>query len=204
MAESAADRINRSMNRLDAITGHLAERSARELREWKRADSAAEDWRRDQMRKHADRCNQHQVRYDSMFEPFGKRAPQPEADAYPPTYRRDLFRVGQSMLPSDHDLTGFDPEDLDGAVIIPMEEKLFEALRQQAAEPTGDNLPENPDDPRARREVRDDSGRVTVVYKAKNSFIKYMPSHAQRVLRLMNPKTGQVLFGPPFPMMPGR
>jgi hypothetical protein len=174
-SQDVLDRLSRVTSKLDAMADYQYHKAKRDIAEWKRADSVAEDWRRDTMRKHADRCGEHQVRYDSMFEPFGKRAPQPEADDFPPTYRRDLFRVGQSMLPSDHDLVGFDPNDLDGTVIAPMEEKLFEALRQQAEEPTGDNVPQSPWDPKARREVFDDSlQRKIVTYVAKESFIKAM------------------------------
>jgi hypothetical protein len=145
-AAETLDRLNRATSKLDALSDYQYHKAKRDIAEWKRADSAAEDWRRDTMRRHADRCGQHQVRYDSMFEPFGKRAPQPEADAYPPDYRRDLFRVGQSMLPSDHDLVGFDPNDLDGTVIRPDGGEAVRGLarasgkpdrRQRAAKPMG-------------------------------------------------------------------
>jgi hypothetical protein len=116
-----------------------------------------------------------------------------------------LFKLAQSYLPSGHPLAALDPHDLDGTIIIPLEEQLMGALRQEAEEPTGDNLPESPDDPRAKREVFDDSlGRKVTVYKARTSFIKAMGRPGLKVLRVMNPNTGQVLYGPPFPQMPGR
>jgi hypothetical protein len=60
---------------------------------------------------------------------------------------------------------------------------MFEALREQAESPTGDNLPPTPDHPKAKREVFDDSlGRKVVVYKARESFIKSMGRPARRVL----------------------
>jgi hypothetical protein len=208
-AQDTLDRLNRSIDRLDrwrdAMGDYQYAKAKRDIAQWRADDSEAEDWRRSKMRKHADRCADHQRCYDEAFEPFGKRAPEPEADAYPPDYRRKLFAIGQSMLPTDHELAQIgDPRDLDRSAIIPFEQQLFEALRKEAEQPTGDNLPESPDDPRARREVRDDSGRVAIIYKAKNSFIKGMGRPGMRVLRFCNPKTGQVLFGPPFPVMPGR
>jgi hypothetical protein len=158
------------------------------------------------MRKHADRCLEHQRNYAEAFEPDGKRAPQPEADAFPPEYRRRLFAIGQSMLPSDHELAQIgDPRDPDGSAIIPFEKQLFDALRKEAEEPTGDNLPEDVNDPRAKREVFDDSlGRKVITYKAKNSFIRNFVRPAHRVLRFIDPGKGIVLYGPPFDKVPAR
>jgi hypothetical protein len=175
MSESAADRINRSMNRLDVVTAHLAERSARELRQWRNDDADLEDLRRERARRDAERCVEHQKRYDDVFGLFGQRAPEPKAGSFPPDYRRDLFRNGQDMLPDGHEMTGFHPRDLDGSMIVPFEQKLIDALTAEAENPTGSNVPQSPWEPRARREVFDDSlSRKIVVYKAKESFIKAM------------------------------
>jgi hypothetical protein len=212
MPTAAQDLIDRLRHRVDQLDRWRSatvpvelERNRRQIAEWRRADAIEAEEQRDRARRDSARCDRHQRVYDEAFGAHGKTAPPPLADEHPPTYRRRLFSIGQSMLPSDHELVGFDPEDLDGHVIAPFEGKLFDALKEQAEQPSGDNLPESPDDPRARREVFDDSlQRKITVYKAKNSFIKYMPSHAQRVLRLMNPKTGQIYFGPPFDKVPGR
>jgi hypothetical protein len=174
-AQSTLDKVNRVARKLDALTDVAFERARRDLRQWRADDSEAEDWRRDRMRRDAARCGEHQVRYDTAFEPHGKKAPSPLADDHPPDYRRRLFAIGQSMLPSDHELAQFDPNDLDRTVIIPFEKQLFDALRKEAENPSGDNLPETVDDPRARREVYDDdTGRKVIVYKAKQSFIKQL------------------------------
>jgi hypothetical protein len=174
-AQDTLDRLNRTTRKLDALADFNYLKAKREIAQWRADDSEAENWRRDQMRKHAARCDEHQQNYDREFEAFGKKAPPPLADDFPPDYRRRLFTIGQSLLPSDHELAQFDPHDLDKSVIAPFEQKLFEALREQAANPTGDNLPETVDDPRARREVYDDdTGRKVIVYKAKQSFIKQL------------------------------
>lgn len=40
------------------------------------------------------------------------------------TYRHRLFAIDQSMAPSGHELTSFDPSELDGAAIISFERQL--------------------------------------------------------------------------------
>jgi hypothetical protein len=195
-AQSTIEKINRTNERIDRLFNARADA----------ANSEFERERRDTMRRHADRCGEHQARYDSAFEPFGKRAPQAAADAFPPDYRRDLFRQGLSMLPSDHDLVGIDPhEDLGSGAIVPMEAKLFEALREQAENPTGDNRADSVNDPKARRVTVDpDTGQRVITYKARRSFIRDFAAPVRHVLRLMDPNKGVVLYGPPFPRMPGR
>jgi hypothetical protein len=193
---TSADRLARSLDRS----------VAREYAAFRADESEGEAWRRGQMRRHADRCVDHQRRYDEVFEALGRRAPPPEADAFPPDFRRDLFRLGQSYLPSDHELVQIgDPRDLDGSAIIPFEKQLLAALREQAESPTGDNLPESPNDPKAKREVFDDSlGRKVTTYKARKSFIHDFVRPALRVVRLVDPKKGIVIWGQPFDRVPGR
>jgi hypothetical protein len=205
-AQDTLDRVNRTARKLNALAEFNYLKAKRQFAEWRADDAEAENWRRDMMRKHADRCLAHQSRYDEAFEPFGKRAPQPEADAFPPDYRRKLFAIGQSMLPSDHELTQIgDPRDLDGGAIVRFEKQLFDALRKEAETPTGDNRADSVNDPKARREIVDpDTGRRTIQYFAKNSFIKDFVRPALRVLRLMDPVKGIVLHGPPFDRVPGR
>jgi hypothetical protein len=143
------------------------------------------------------RCGEHQRRYDESFAAFGKKAPPPLADDRPPAYRRRLFSIGQSMLPSSHKLVGFKAADLDGHVIRPYEEMLLEALAAEAATPSGDNLPENVNDPRAKREVLDDStGARTVTFHAKRSFIHGLSRPGRRVAMLGPRRVGGVMFPP--------
>jgi hypothetical protein len=60
---------------------------------------------------------------------------------------------------------------------------LFEAVKSEAENPTGDNLPQSPDDPRAKRIIFDDSlGRSVVTYKARESFIKGLSRPARRII----------------------
>jgi hypothetical protein len=195
-AAEALDRIHRTNARLDRILDARADA----------ADSAAEQERRDTMRRHADRCADRRLRYDAAFEPFGKRAPEPMADSFPPDYRRDLFKTAQNYLPSDHPLSGVDPHEEIGASAMPvMEAQLFEALREQAARPTGDNRADSVNDPRARRvHIDPDTGAKEIHYVARKSFIADYAAPVRRVLRIQDPNSGRVLFGPAYPTMPGR
>jgi hypothetical protein len=194
-AEPIHDRIRRSFDRFDTVNAAIARRISDQYR----ADAAdreaeqaeREQARRDRLRRWADRCDQHQRRYDAVFEGFGRRAPEPAADAHPPSYRRDLFRIGQSMLPSGHDWAKGDPDDIGPSAIAAMEEQLLQALREQAERPTGDNVPQTVDDPRAKREVFDDSlGRKVTVYKARRSFIHDFTRPAVRAI-IHNPHIDQ-------------
>jgi hypothetical protein len=111
--------------------------------------------------------------------------------------------VAQTLLPDGHALTKFDPRDLDRSAIVPMEITLFEALDEQAARPTGSNLPLSPDDPRARREVTDSMGTKKIEFHARTSFIKDMNRTGRKVLRLIDPVRGFVLIGPQLPSARG-
>jgi hypothetical protein len=191
-AQSTIEKINRTNERIDRMLNARADSY----------NSEAERERRDTMRRHADRCTAHQARYDSAFEPFGKRAPQAAADAFPPDYRRDLFRVGQSMLPSDHELAGVDPHDEIGpSAIAAMEAQLLQALREQAENPTGDNRADSVNDPRARRVVVDpDTGQRVTHYIAKRSFIRDFAAPVRHVLRISDGK--RAIWGAPYSYKP--
>jgi hypothetical protein len=191
-AQAAIDKINATSRKIDALLAARADA----------ADSAAERERRDTMRRHADRCGEHRLRYDAAFEPFGKRAPEPAADAFPPDYRRDLYRMGQSMLPSNHELVGVDPrEELTPSAIVPMEAKLLEALREQAERPTGDNRADSVFDPKAKRvHIDPDTGAKQISYLAKNSFVKDFARPGLRVLRFSDGK--KALWGAPYSYRP--
>jgi hypothetical protein len=188
-ADAIANRIDRSMSRLDAASGALAIRLQQQIR----ADAAAEaEQERDRLRRDAALCAKHQRKYDDLFQRFNKRAPEPRADDDPPDYRRQLFRIGQTMLPSGHELTGFDPRELNGSAIIPFEKQLFDALAKEAEEPSGDNLPQTVDDPRAKRERTDDMGAKFIEYRAR-SFITDMGRRGMRVAAVYG-KNGDVIY----------
>ena len=204
MTSPAMARIDASMQRLDHVIDQRLRREEQALAadnaERRRADAAMAEEAREQVRRDADRSVRHQTRYDSVFEKHGRRAPQPAADASPPDYRRELFAIAQSMLPSDHWLAKVDPSEIDGTAIGPMEKLLLAACAAEAETPSFDNLPDSVDSPRAKLERTDSAtGERSIVWRAKRSFISDLSRPAQTVMRIVDPKKGIVLQGPDFP-----
>jgi hypothetical protein len=194
-ADRLTDRIDRIDRRLDLAADAALERARRDVKAMRRADALDQEEARSKARRDAERCARHQLVYDQAFQKFGRRAPEPAVDAHPPTYRRKLFSDGQNLLPDGHSLTRFDAADLDGSSVPVLERQLIEELDREAEAPSGSNLPESPDDPRARREVANSMGAKKTEYHARTSFIKDMGRAGRRVLRLVDPRDGRVLLG---------
>jgi hypothetical protein len=164
-----------------------------------RADDAAErEQRRDEVRRHADRCRQHQEKYDAAFQGFGMKAAPPRSDAFPPDYRRELFKRGQDLLPSDHPLTQFNPEDIGGDAIAELERQLIEALDRESTEPSGDNIPP-PGAPMREVTKVDSTGVKKTEFFGAESFIKSLGRPGRRVARIVHVPTSRVLWGRQFP-----
>jgi hypothetical protein len=192
------DRISSIDRKLDLLTDTQLERARRDVRDMRRADALDQEEARSKARRDAERCARHQSVFDQAFKMFGKRAAEPTADAHPPTYRRKLFADGQRLLPDGHRLTTFAADSLDGSSIPVLEEQLLSALREEAETPSGSNLPESPDDPRARHERTDSMGGKTVEFHARESFIKDMNRSGRRVARIIHAPSGRVIWGPQF------
>jgi hypothetical protein len=190
---SLTSELQRAEARLNALINAKADQEEARAR----ADAvAAAQERRDRVRRDADRCSAHQARYDGVFTKFGKRAPLALADSAPPDYRRKLYALAQTMLPSDHTLAGIDPEELDGTAIGPFEELLFKALDAEAEKPSEENLPETVADSRAKFETFDlDSGARKIEWRAKESFIKGLSMEPKRVAMLVTNR-GNAVFRP--------
>jgi hypothetical protein len=81
------------------------------------------------------------------------------------------------------------------------ERQLFEALRSQAENSTGNNRADSVNDPKARREVVDpDTGRKEIRYIAKRSFIRDFAAPVRHVLRFSDGK--RALWGAPYSYRP--
>jgi hypothetical protein len=198
------DRIDRIDRRLDLAADAALERARRDVKAMRRADALDAEEERSKARRDRARCGEHQSRYDSVFAKHGVRAPAPAVDARPPTYRRQLFTQAQSLLPSsDHPLNRFDAAYLDGSTIPELERQLLEAVEAQGENPTGDNLPLDVSDPRARREVADSMGAKKMEYHAKRSFIADLNRTGRKVARIIDAPRGRVIWGVQFPHTPG-
>jgi hypothetical protein len=189
------DRVGAATRRLDLVADAALERARYDVRAMRRADDAEREEQREQARRDRARCAEHQARFDERFTRHSVKAPLPAADEAPPTYRRRLFGIGQSLLPSGHELTGLDAADLDKSAIVEFERQLFDALDEEAESPSGSNLPKTVDDPRAKRERMDSAGGKTVTWHAKQSFIKGMMRPARRVLAFHG-RDGQIIYPP--------
>jgi hypothetical protein len=76
-----------------------------------------------------------------------------------------------------------------------IEPYLHDAAKLQADKPHRSSLP--PAGQFVERVRVDDQGHTRREFFGKESFIKSMSSPGRRVMRLINPKTGEVLLGPP-------
>jgi hypothetical protein len=109
----------------------------------------------------------------------------------------------QDKLPDGHDLVRVNADELDSDIIDQFEQMLFEAAQRESEEPSGSNLPETVDDPRARHERMDAAtGMRKIEFAAKESFIKGLNRRGRRVLRLVDPRGPRVLLGAPWPTPP--
>jgi hypothetical protein len=186
------DRANATDRRYDAAKAAISdERDRRWLHEQRRADAVEEDEERARLRRDGDLCLKHQTNYDQAFGPFGRKAAPPQSGESAYDYRRRLFTQAQSMLPDRHRFADMRAGDLDGHVLPPMEGELFKALGEEAKSPSGSNLPEDPSDRKARRDVLDDStGLRHTEFRAKRSFIYNMSRPGRIVARLGPQRTG--------------
>jgi hypothetical protein len=153
----------------------------------------AEEARREQERKDMARCRQHQQKYDEQFQRLGQRAPLPLADEAPPSYRRRMFALGQSMLPRDNGLAAIDPRGLDGSAIIPFESELFGALDREAEHPQ--NLPD--DGSLVERHRTDALGQKFIEFYGKRSFIADLGRRGQKVVGIFG-KDGAAVWPPAY------
>jgi hypothetical protein len=195
-------RLSSIDRKLDLAVDAQLERARRDVADMRRADAIDAEERREKARRDAERCLEHQRAYDDSFQKFGRRAPAPAADDRARDYRRRLYAIGQSMLPSGHALTKFDPEDIDGTAIQPLEAQLLEALDREATEPTGDNVPGEGEPLREITKIDSATGGKKTEFYGE-SFIKSLGRPGRKVRRLVDPRNGRVLLGQAWSTPPG-
>jgi hypothetical protein len=84
-----------------------------------------------------------------------------------------------------------------------LEAQLLGELEREGDQPTGSNLPQSPDDPRAMHERTDSLGGKTITFEARESFIKSLGRPGRKVLRIFDAGRGRVIWGPQFPPASG-
>jgi hypothetical protein len=212
---------------VDAI-GRKAVATAEKVEEHQRALDGLSQWlnRQDEQRRrqeqndqrsqemiNAQAMNDMRVRYDPIFETFGQQTPQPSADDTPASFQKHLMRsVQQKLSPSDErradasspttvaDLAKVPLDNLPRTARHAVESSLLSAAQLQAQNPHFSTLP--PSGFVTRHNTDPETGKRVTSYFGRQSFIKDFSTPARRVHRILNQKTGHVLFGPPFPRIP--
>ena len=127
------------------------------------------------------------------------RTPAPVDDEAPAAYRRRLFnRLARKLSP--HELAEIRADDVSTSPVVMdrFEAMLLEAAQAEGLTPSLDNLPDD-GSMLMRTRTDEDTGFKSNNFYGKRSFIADLSRAGQRVLRVLNPKDGTVLFGPPFP-----
>jgi hypothetical protein len=139
-------------------------------------------------------------RYADAFRSFGTEVPAPVDDEAPSAYRRRLFNRLARKLPPDHKLASIRSDDLGSQpqVFDNFEEMIIAAAKAEGEHPSEENLPPN-GEMISRARVDADSGSKITEWYATESFIKGLTRPGRKVLRLIDPTSGRVLLGAPFP-----
>jgi hypothetical protein len=187
-------RLDSTLDRADSVLRARLKLEVAQLEqaeaEQRRADAA-------QARADAERKVEIQTRYSDSFAAFNVETPQARDDEPPGAYRRRLFSRLQRKLPDSHELAGIRSDDLGGKAFANFEAMLISAAQQEGERPSWENLPAD-GSMVERTRVNPVNGVKTTEFFGRRSFIADMGLPSRRVLRLMNPKTGDVLLGPPF------
>lgn len=195
MTSPAQKRIDASMARLDSILDQRLQHEERELA----ADNAdREAARRQRQRDNAEQRRQIQVTYSDAFASFGTDVPAPADDELPARYRVRLFNRLARRLPESHEWASTRADDLPlGPAMDNVEAMIIASAKAEGLRPSYANLPS--DGGLISRTRVSDIGEKSVDYFGRESFIKQLSTPAQNVVRIMNPRSGEVLAGPAFP-----
>jgi hypothetical protein len=176
----------------------LAERLRREVKDLERQDAERMMADAAQARGDSERRREYGARYADAFAAFGTETPPPVDDETPGQYIRRLYERLRHRLPSGHDLANVRADDLPaGPARTNFERLLIQAAIAEGLQPSRDNLPPSGElVPRVRGDP--DSGARETHWYGRRSFIKDLSREGRRVLRLVDPRTGNVLMGQPF------
>ena len=188
------DRINSSTRRINTLLGDIEAREAAQRRAERaeREREAADRARADSLKHIRDL----RLKYD-VYRDFGTLAPPAVEGERPGAYRQRLYEGLRRRLPSDHDLAQVYADDVPADAARQFEKMMFDAARAEAAKPSAANLP--PSGELVRRDLVDPmSGQRTIGWHGRESFIKQLGRESARVVRILDPKTQNVLHGLPF------
>ena len=192
---SAQQKFDETLSRADTI---LAERLRREEAELEKQDAERMMAARTRQRENADARRQISERYDDAFASFGTEVPAPVDDEPVSRYRARLFNRLVRRLPPANEWSHTRADDIPAGIAMDnIERMVLQAAQQEGLKPSFDNLPETGEVMRTR--VDPQTNERSTNFYSRQSFIKDLSRGGQRVLRFLNPRTGDVLFGPAFP-----
>jgi hypothetical protein len=193
---SAAQRFDQTLSRFDRV---LDERTRLEEARLDRERLVREADRAARQRDNAEQRRQIAARYDDSFKAFGTTVPEAADDEPAGAYRRRLFNRLARKLASDHELAQVRADDLGGQPIVfdNFEAMLLQAAKAEGERPSIDNLPSN--GALVARHRTDDMGSRVTEWFGKQSFIADMGRPGRRVVRIVDRRSGQVIWGQPFP-----
>jgi hypothetical protein len=159
---------------------------------------------RERAREDAESRREIQARYADAFSAFGSQAPAPVDDERPGQYRKRLFDSLQRKLPLTHDLAMIRSDELvSGPARRNFEAMLLEAAKSEGEAPSPENLPRD-GSMVTRVRVDPDSGQRRTEFFGRRSFIHDLSMAPKTVVRIVDPRTQNVLFGAPFDRAPRR
>jgi hypothetical protein len=196
MPSSAQARFNETLSRADDL---LREKLRREQEELERQDAADRIEDRVRARENVERRRLIAARYDDAFASFNVQTPQAMDDEAPGAYRRRLYGRLMRRLPDSHELQGIRADDLPtGKAFDNFEAMLLEAAKAEGLRPSTDNLPPSGEFLQRVR-IDEATGEKSVNFYGRESFIRQMARPGQLVERFVDQRTGNVIWGAPFP-----
>jgi hypothetical protein len=191
---TAQARFDDMLTRADEV---LAKRLKREAEALEREDAEREEARRARARANAEERTEIASRFDSQFRSFGVEVPMPVDDEAPSRYRARLFNRLARKLPTGHDYADLRADDFGSAVALDhFEIELLKAATVEGLTPSPENLPS--DGSLVARHRTDDMGAKVTEFYGKRSFIADMGRPGRRVAKIVDPRSGAVIWGRNF------
>ena len=187
---SLSDTLNRADEALAAAT-------RRQLDRMRAEDAAAEAAERERVRNDSFRRFEVAQRYADGYRAFGVETPAPIDGESVGRFRMRLYEGLRCKLPDNHDLADVRADDIPGGQAARnFEEMIIAAAKAEGERPSVENLP--PGREVVRHRLDPATGERQTHFFARESFIKNMGQPGRQVVRFFDPRTRQVLFGPPL------
>ena len=182
-----------TLSRADEV---LAERTRRELAKMRAEDAAAEAADRDRVRNDGFKRIEVAQRYADAYRAFGVEPPAPIEGESVGQFRMRLYEGLRRKLPPSNEWADVRADEVPADARTVIEGIIIEAAKAEGLRPSVANLP--PDREVVRHRVDENTGAKTTEFFARKSFIKRLSQPGRKVERILDPKRGAVLFGPPL------